>query len=205
MLMDRNLRYDTGYLNKAYMYDKVVNILIQHKNILKYIDAIPEKFNLYLDSFDSKEYGDFTHWGFLDLTTYFYGVFSLLGVLYQSMTKLISLYDLNIDFKKYKKYIGDFHNVRSNLLMHGLENDVLEDNYYFDSLSSINMRGVLDKSVVLKYFIGSKTEELDYIEEYYKYLVLFLQIFIEVFIDNDLQKIIDTELWQDDDYIIFHE
>lgn len=152
------------------MYDKVVNILIQHKNILKYIDVIPEKFNFYIDSRESRGFGDFTHWGFLDLMTYFYGAFSLLGVLYQSMTKLIKLYDLNIDFQKYKEYIEDFHNVRSNLLIHGLENDVLEDNYHFDNLSGANMRGFLDKSVVLKYFIGSETEELDYIEEYHKYL-----------------------------------
>lgn len=205
MLMDRNLSYDTGYLNKAYMYDKVVNILIQHKNILKYIDTIPEKLNFYIDSFESKKYGDFTHWGFLDLLTYFYGSFSLLGVLYQSMTSLIKLYDLNIDFQKYKKSVDDFHDVRSNLLIHGLENDVLEDNYHSDSLSGVNMRSFLDESVVLKYFVGSETEELNFIEEYYKYLIIFLQIFIEVFLKNDLRQITDNELWQDDDYILFYE
>ena len=205
MLMDRNLSYDTVYFKKTYIYDKVVNVLIQHKNILKYIDAIPEKVEFYIDSLESRDYGDFTHVGFLDLLTYFYGSFSLLGVLYQSMTRLIKLYDLKIDFKKYKECVDDFHNVRSNLLIHGIENDILEDNYDFDSLSNANMRSFLHKTVVLKYFVGSETKELNLMEEYNKYLIIFLQIFIEVFFNNNLRQITDNDLWQDDDYILFYE
>ena len=205
MLMDRNLSYDTAKLKQAYMYDKVVNVLMQHKNILKYIDAIPEKLDFYVDSLDSRDCGGFSHGGFLDLLTYFYGSFSLLGVLYQSMTCLIKEYDLIIVFKDYKKYVDDFHNVRSNLLIHGVENGVLEDNYHSDSLSDANLRSYLDKKVVLKYFCGSETKELNLIEEYYKYLVIFLKIFIEVFFKNDLRQITDNELWQDSDYILFYE
>lgn len=205
-IIDQNLTYKPSQKKNLFTYDKTVNTLIQHKNILKYIEGIPEKLNQYLDSYDQfYSNSHFTHSGFLDILTYFYGAFALLGVLYQSLTKLIDLYDLKFDKSGYKETINDFRVLRSKMFIHGLDNDYLEENYISGSLSGMNMDYVLNNHLNFQYIKGGKIIKINFIEEYNKYLSIFIKIFIEVLIDNKLNNILDINWWVDDGNFLFYE
>lgn len=190
LIVDSNFRYDTGSYRTSFLTDKLLNSLLIQKNICKYIRTLSEKSDFYLNYYDSND-TKLKNIGYQDYLTYFMGAYTYLGVFYNIVKKLFIEYRIPFDKEKYVMRIEQFKDFRNKVLVHAEEHNVLENKYNenYSDFTNLTFESALSDRVEFNYFRDGKELKVDLKQYYLENLSFFLEVTLEVFIKNKLNKL----------------